>query len=223
MYKPVESNKFPENKINFSLFNDQIVEVTDFIYEPYYSKLNIAGAIDKCYMRKGVYERLKLAESYLPKGMRFKIYDAWRPFEVQLSLYNDYRQKVAEENPSLSNEEIDNLTKLFVSMPIRDELMGPVHATGGAIDLTITDCNGNELDMGTEFDFFEDMANTDYFEKNDVNPLVRDNRRMLYHVMTKAGFTNLPTEWWHYDYGNRFYAWYKGEDALYGCLFELTE
>ena len=220
MYKPVESRGFPENKINFSLCNEQIAEVTDFIYEPYYSKLNISGAISKCYMRKGVCERLKLAESYLPKGLRFKIYDAWRPFEVQLSLYNAYRRKVERENSGLSDEEIDKLTKLFVSMPTRDELMGPVHATGGAIDLTIVDCNGKELDMGTKFDFFGDMANTDYFEKNDVNPHVRENRRILYHVMTKAGFTNLPTEWWHYDYGNRFYAYYSGKSAVYGCVFK---
>ena len=171
-------------------------------------------------MRQGVYERLKLAESYLPRGMNLKIYDAWRPFDVQLALYKDYRQKVCENNPGLSDEEVDNLTKLFVSNPIKDEFLGPVHATGGAIDLTIADCTGKELDMGTDFDFFGDMANTDYFEKNDVSPLVRDNRRMLYHVMTKAGFTNLPTEWWHYDYGNRFYAYYSGKSAVYGCVFK---
>ena len=165
MYTPIESKKFPENKISYYLCNEPLVEVNDFAFEPYYFNLNIDGAIDKCFLRKSVYEKLKSAQKNLPQGMKFKIYDAWRPFLVQLALYNDYRQKVAVEYPDLSDEEIDNLTKLFVSKPIKDECLGPVHATGGAIDLTIVDGCGNELDMGTEFDFFGDMANTDYFEK----------------------------------------------------------
>ena len=220
MYRPVESKKFPEGNVSYSLCSEPIVEVRDFLYVPHYANLEIEGATDKCFMRQGVYERLLLAESYLPRGLKFKLYDAWRPFDVQLSLYNEYRNKVAKENLGISDEETDSLTMLFVSKPLRDELLGPVHATGGAIDLTIVDCTGKELDMGTDFDFFGDMANTDYFEKNPVNIVARDNRRMLCHVMSEAGFTNLPTEWWHYDYGNRFYAYYSGKSAVYGCVFE---
>ena len=220
MYRPVESKKFPEGNVSYSLCSEPIVEVRDFLYVPHYANLEIEGFTDKCFMRQGVYERLLLAESYLPRGLKFKLYDAWRPFDVQLSLYNEYRSKVAKENPGISDEEADNLTMLFVSKPLKDEFLGPVHATGGAIDLTIATENGLELDMGTPFDFFGDMANTDYFEKNPVNIAARDNRRMLCHVMSEAGFTNLPTEWWHYDYGNRFYAYYSGENAVYGCVFE---
>ena len=41
--------------------------------------------------------------------------------------------------------------------------------------------------------------------------------------MLQAGFTNLPTEWWHFDYGNKFWAFYTGNDAIYDCNFELDE
>ena len=45
---------------------------------------------------------------------------------------------------------MDNITKLFVSKPIRNEFLGPVYATDGAIDLTVVDCNGKESDMGMD-------------------------------------------------------------------------
>lgn len=217
MYPPIKSKEFPNGKTMYELIDDPLIEVHDFIYTPFYYISDIKGATDKCIMRRMVYERLKMAESFLPEGYRLKIYDAWRPFEVQYSLYTNYRNTVAENNPTSSEEEIDEITKLFVSKPLKDEFEGPVHATGGAIDLTIVNSDGKELDMGTEFDHFGKEANTDYYENTDT--AVKENRRMLYHAMTKAGFTNLPTEWWHYDYGNKFHAFYTGEKALYGCIF----
>ena len=219
MYNRIPSREFPEDNIKYSICCEPLTEVKDFVYEPYYYNLKLKGSQNKCFMRKGVYEKLKLAESYLPEGYRFKIYDAWRPFEVQLALYNDYREKLCEENPKLSSDELDCLVKQFVSLPLMDEFAGPVHATGGAVDLTVIDKYGNEIDMGTYFDYFRDMANTDYFERHNLNDEIRNNRRMLYGAMTKAGFTNLPTEWWHYDYGNKFYAYYTGEAAIYKCSF----
>ena len=48
-----------------------------------------------------------------------------------------------------------------------------------------------------------------------VNDEVRDNRRLLYNVMTAAGFTNLPSEWWHFDYGDGMWAQLKNENAIY--------
>ena len=162
MYNSIESKKFPDNNINYCLCDEPLVEVKDFLFEPFYRNRNIKGATDRCFMSKGVYERLKLAQSYLPDGLRIKIYDAWRPFEVQLSLYEDYRKKVTEENPLCTKEEIDNLTKLFVSLPVKDEVKGPVHTTGGALDVTLADENGTVLNMGTEFDFFGDKQLRQY-------------------------------------------------------------
>jgi D-alanyl-D-alanine dipeptidase len=88
--------------------------------------------------------------------------------------------------------------------------------------LTIVDEQGKPLDMGTEFDSFKETAHTAYFEKQNGKQAeaIRENRRLLYHVMTAAGFTNLPTEWWHYDYGDRFWAYYKGQDAIYDGIPE---
>ncbi|MBQ4051251.1 MAG: hypothetical protein IJD13_06430, partial [Oscillospiraceae bacterium] len=55
-----------------------------------------------------------------------------------------------------------------------------------------------------------------YFEEHDEDPEARDNRRLLYHVMIRAGFTNYDGEWWHFDYGNPLWASRTGKEPFYG-------
>lgn len=95
-------------------------------------------------------------------------------------------------------------------------------SAGGAVDLTIVDKDNNEIPMGTGFDSFLPETNTAFFE-NNCDITVRDNRRMLYQIMTDAGFTNLPTEWWHFDYGNRFWAFYNDKPAIYKGVFDSAD
>ena len=108
-------------------------------------------------------------------------------------------------------------------MPIKDTLIPPAHTTGGAIDVTLVDANGHALDMGCEFDAFNEKTKTDYFEDTEENVKIRDNRRLLYSCMISAGFTNLPSEWWHYDFGNKIWAYYKNEPAIYEGVFDKSE
>lgn len=174
-------------------------------YEPKYYNLNIPGAVKDCYMRETAYQLLTKALSLLPRGYGFKIFDAWRTFDTQKFLYDEQVRKIMMHEKTVNEAEARNLAKRFVSVPTKDPKNSFVHSTGGAIDLTIVDENGNELNMGTEFDCFSDLANTDYFEsKNDKD--IKNNRRLLFYVMTSAGFSNFPSEWWHYDYGDLFWA-----------------
>jgi len=82
--------------------------------------------------------------------------------------------------------------------------------------LSIKESLGLPLDMGTDFDSFEIMAQTAYFKRVQGGEEVHQNRRLLYIVMTQAGFTNYPEEWWHYDFGNQFWGKITGEKAKYG-------
>jgi len=72
-----------------------------------------------------------------------------------------------------------------------------------AVDLTIVDATGAELDMGTPFDDFrpvaQPMLEQEYLESGDLSEAQLANRRLLRRVMEKAGFQQLPIEWWHYD------------------------
>lgn len=73
------------------------------------------------------------------------------------------------------------------------------HSRGSTLDLTLVSLGGQygvgELDMGTEFDFFDPLSHTD---NPAVSELARKNRLLLKSVMEAHGFTNLPEEWWHY-------------------------
>ena len=104
-------------------------------------------------------------------------------------------------------------------MPSYNILRPAVHSTGGAVDLTIVGPDGEVLEMGTGFDEFNSATWTYAFEPDSgtglVNETARDNRRLLYNVMTEVGFTNLPSEWWHFDYGDGMWAQIKNENAIY--------
>jgi D-alanyl-D-alanine dipeptidase len=72
-----------------------------------------------------------------------------------------------------------------------------------AVDLTIVDAQGKELDMGTGFDFFGEEAYHSYI---DHPKAVLDNRTLLKSTMEAHGFRPTPTEWWHYSYKPKTFA-----------------
>lgn len=175
------------------------------LLSPEYYKKGLPGATKEMYLRQCVYDKLLLAHTFLPAGYRFKVFDAYREIETQKYLWEMFFNQLKRKHPGLSTFELIEKTKEFVSNPFDVDRV-PLHCTGGAIDLTVVG-NGGELDMGTAFDDFTDVAHTDCFRllEGDIasrNRIIAYNRSVLYDAMTKAGFVNLPSEWWHYDYGN---------------------
>jgi len=191
-----------------------------------YPLLGLKNAVKGCYLRKQVYELLIKAEANLPCGYRFRIWDAWRPLSLQKELYETYRLDLIDSFglSSLSDDEKNVFISKYIAIPSENPDSPPAHTTGGAIDLTLIDEDGIELDMGTDFDDFSEKAATDYFEKEAYNgSTVQKNRRILKQAMTKAGFTNLPSEWWHYDYGNQNWAKFSNNKATYKGVFNEHE
>ena len=196
----------------------QLTDCKELHIDMQYIKQGIPGAVPECWMREGAYRRLMLAAAYLPDGLRFRIFDAWRPFCVQKALYDDYAAVYSKKHPELTGDALRAALIAFVSEPRRDRVCYPVHCSGGAVDLTIEDKTGTPLDFGTAFDCFDQPANTAYFEGSGNETVIR-NRRLLYSVMTAAGFTNLPSEWWHYDFGTRFWGYYRGCPCRYEAVY----
>ncbi|MBQ8931146.1 MAG: M15 family metallopeptidase [Ruminiclostridium sp.] len=212
-------NEKAEGFVDINEYSDGRIKVSMQYFEA-----GLNGSINKALVRKGVADRLLKALKLLPEGYTFEILDAWRPYDVQLSLFNGYYNQIKEANPDiLSKEELHKKTLEFVSYPDKSKKFSFVHSSGGAVDITIIDNNGNRLDMGSEFDEFTDRSYTDWYEKNDINGEIRNNRRLLYSVLCSCGFTNYPSEWWHYDYGDIFWSYYTGQDAIYSSAFELSE
>lgn len=74
------------------------------------------------------------------------------------------------------------------------------HSNGYTVDLTLTDGKGNELDMGTPFDFFDPLAHT---ASKRIDKAAAGRRRMLVEAMAKGGFVNYRREWWHFSFAKR--------------------
>ena len=191
-----------------------------------YPELGMKHGIKECFVREEVLPMLIKAQQNLPKGYTLRIWDAWRSFDLQQELY-DFYSGMLIRNLNLQDKSIEDQKQVlsnYVSIPVRDKFLPPLHATGGAVDVTLVDADGNEVDMGTEFDEFSEKTTTDYFEH--IGPVyneIRDNRRILYNAMIDAGFTNLPSEWWHYEYGDRVWAYYNAKPALYEGVFTIDE
>ncbi|MBN1324677.1 MAG: D-alanyl-D-alanine carboxypeptidase family protein [Alphaproteobacteria bacterium] len=166
---------------------------------------------DKCYRRDGCWVRSELVEMLgkaslsLPDGYKLHIFGGWRSLAVQWSNWLENLENKKNENPGLSLEQVKNISRKTSASP--ENGYGP-HQTGGAIDLTIIDTNGKELDMGTPFSEHSKRCVTKYKNISDV---AKRNRKILLTAMENAGFFNYPGEWWHYSFGDRAWAAYKGK------------
>lgn len=225
-YKRIESTGMPKEYTKEAFNNEPFVHISssDSIQlDLQYFQLGMKNAIQECFVRLSVLERLYTASSLLPHGFKLVVFDAWRPFSLQEELYSVYSKTIVSHY-GFENQSRDVQKKVidkYVLPPIRSHKIPPVHTTGGAVDLSIMDDVGKMLDMGTSFDYFGVEAATDYFELHDISKTIRDNRRLLYYVMSSAGFTNLSSEWWHYDFGDRFWGYYTQHPAVYDGIFDL--
>lgn len=108
------------------------------------------------------------------QGLQLKVFDAYRPLSVQRLMWSI----VPDER--------------FVADPAK----GSRHNRGCAVDLTLCRLDGTELNMGTGYDEFTEQAAATY---TDLSEEVIRNRATLFDIMKRAGFTVLPSEWWHFD------------------------
>lgn len=227
MIKKIPTNDMPLNYYEHNFIDSPLIEVPKnigILIDLQYPIMSMDNSINKCLVRKEVLEKLLEAKTYLPKGITFKIWDAYRPMALQKELFDKYKNQIIDEFNLMqkSEEERNKILNSYVAIPSDDENFPPQHTTGGAVDITLAYEDTKEtLDLGIPFDSFSSLTNTDAFEKKGMNKEIRKNRRILYNAMTKAGFTNLPSECWHFDYGNRNWAYYNKKPAIYKGIFSL--
>lgn len=129
----------------------------------------------ECYTRVKTAKALLAANAEFKKSkVKIKFYDCYRPNSVQ------YKMWEIVPNPQ------------YVANPVK----GSIHNKGGAVDITLETLTGEELDMGTDFDFFGKRA---YHDNFDLPKEILDNRTLLKETMEKHGFWSIRTEWWHYN------------------------
>ena len=157
------------------------------IFDPRYATTNnVCGyqLYDKplFYLHIDAYQKLLLASKYAYNlNLRLKIFDTYRPLSVQQQMFEHFN------TPNYAG---------FVSNPNGGSIP---HCRGVAIDLTLTNKEGIELDMGTDFDDFSELA---YHRCNKISLESQKNRLLLLGIMTLAGFDFYSKEWWHYQLFN---------------------
>lgn len=185
-----------------------------FVLDPQYFHMGFTDS-PKLYLREGVAQKLLTVQNKLKK-YQFKIWDPWRPRDLQNRLYQNYWQSLQKQNPDWSEDKLHQQAGIFLTRA-DDPNRIPPHATGAAIDLTLVDHNGDELNMGTGFDHFGPEASCFYFDEIKPNKTISTNRRLLREAMLAEGFSLYPEEWWHFDYGNQLWAFYTNAGhAVYG-------
>jgi zinc D-Ala-D-Ala dipeptidase len=129
-------------------------------------------------------------------GLGLKIFDGYRPLSVQKMMWEILPDGRYVANP-------------------KD---GSRHNRGAAVDITLVDSNGIDLEMPTDFDDFTEKAAHDY---NEISPEAIKNRNTLRTIMEKYGFVSLNSEWWHYDLKN--YAEYPVVDYSFEDIDKMNK
>lgn len=164
-------------------------------------------------LRREVARRLALAAATLPDHVQLHLVEGYRPPEVQAALYEAHRRRLLADLPGIDVAESHRLASRFVAPP-------PVaaHPSGAAVDATLVDADGRPLDMGTAIDATpDDSGGACYLDAPGISALASANRRLLAASLRAAGFVNYPTEWWHWSYGDRYWAFVnRAPAALYG-------
>jgi zinc D-Ala-D-Ala dipeptidase len=166
------------------------------------------------HLRTGVTERLVAAQALLPRGLLFLVVEGYRPLSLQTAYFERCVRDLRRAHPQWSEALLHREASRSLSPPE----IGP-HVCGAAVDVTLCTASGAELPMGGEVNADSDDDNACYTAAPGLSPGAARNRRILVETLTVAGLVNYPTEWWHWSYGDRYWALATGAPAAhYGQL-----
>lgn len=195
----------PSNKGKRDEFVDIATVVPTALFDiRYYTDNNFVGEpIDgykapKCLLHKTAAKGLQQAHKQAQQaGYNLKIFDCYRP------------QRAVDHFVRWVNDTTDLKTKPeYYPNLNKDQLLGGYiaaksgHSRGSTIDLTLTDATGKELNMGSLFDMFDTISNTDDAR---ISAEQKANRYLLKNIMMAAGFSPYSMEWWHFTYKPQAY------------------
>lgn len=189
---------------------DEFVDITTIIPNAvldirYFGDHNFVGkpvdgyTAPKCLLHESAAKGLvKVQQQAQQQGLGIKVFDCYRP------------QRAVDHFVRWVNDKSDTKTKAeFYPNLGKDKLLGGYiaaksgHSRGSTIDLTLVDAKtGQELDMGSPFDMFDTLSNTD---DPRITPAQKANRYKLKNLMVEAGFSPYSMEWWHFTYKPQAY------------------
>ena len=148
---------------------------------------DLYGALDCSWLHRLAAEGLERAAEQLAReasGHRLLVLDALRPHRVQVQLWN-------------------HLDGTGLRQYVADPARGSIHSFGMALDATLIDATGRELDMGTGFDEMTELSHprleAQHVASGALTPMQLQHRALLRRVLTLGNFNGIDNEWWHFD------------------------
>lgn len=185
-------------------------DVPELLVDP--RKADAEGAWAR--LRTGLVDRLVAAQGELPPGVRLLIIEGYRPARLQQRYFDEHCADLAKAMPEWSRERVLVEASKHVSPPA----VAP-HPCGAAVDLTLVR-DGEEADLGTPVNATPAAsAGACFTAADNIADHARQGRDTLGFALSRAGLVNYPPEWWHWSYGDRYWAALTGAShAQYGPL-----
>ena len=152
---------------------------------------DLYGSIDCAWLHREAAAGLEAVAVWLRQrhpGLKLLVLDALRPHRVQQMLWQH-----------LEGTEL----RQYLADPAR----GSIHSFGMAVDVTLLEEGGAELDMGTGFDDLSELSHPEWEDlhlaQGRLGAATLAHRRVLREAMTENGFRGIHSEWWHFDFGDK--------------------
>lgn len=174
-YKSIDYSKEIEGLIPISNYDDSFVIDLKYATEDNFTGKKVYN-VNVCALQKSTLKKLMDAnDEFRSLGYKIKIWDGYRPYDVQ-----QYFWGIVSDSRYIANPNAN----------------GSRHNRGTAVDITLVDKKGNELEMPTKFDEFSPKAHRD---NKNISKKAKENSELLTSIMIKHGFSIIETEWWHFD------------------------
>ncbi len=169
-------------------------------------------------LRKSVAEKLCQANAALPEGYRFAIVEGWRPPHIQCRMYLSAWNRFKAMHPDWSDVTLRRVVNRFTAP--QNDRVPPPHSTGAAVDLMLSDPDGNLCDHSSPYKPFDPKGFAT--AAPGLSETARRTRQIMADALLPTGITNYPSEFWHWSYGDQGWAYRGGHpNALYAAITPL--
>ncbi len=166
------------------------------------------------YLRRTVADMVNAAQASLPRGYKLKAGSAMRTLSMQKGGWDNFNKRLREEHPEWPLSALRRATNKYFAP--YDQPAPPGHCTGGAIDVSLLDASGEQLNLIAPTEGWQAA----YTWSDKISPEAKANRMLMVEAMLGAGFSNCRDEYWHYSYGDSAWAVRIGETTCpYGWTY----
>jgi len=163
------------------------------------------------YRKEAAVRLLEAGWNLIDLGFRLEICETYRPYQKQKRIYDQVWLETKQRLPDLTDDQIRKEVTPFIA----DPEVSPPHLSGGAVDLRLRDLDGNLVDMGADILTFDERS---HLFAPGIEPAALAQRKILLMAMLHAGFAPLPSEWWHYSYGDKYWGAFHNRFGQFGTI-----